>query len=118
MGLSESGFAHRANWKVMGWEKAACLVLGDSPLQALGFTVNLVHLWPIQGCLPQRESQSRAGESEGDTEGFVGSSALTSAQPCPLPQTPGPPAGSPRDPAFPGTAALVTLFVNTHETRT
>lgn len=28
MGLSESGFAHRANWKVMGWEKAACLVLG------------------------------------------------------------------------------------------
>lgn len=30
--------------------KGAWLVLGYSPLQALEFTVNLVHLWPIRGC--------------------------------------------------------------------
>lgn len=99
MGLSESGFAHRANWKVMGWEKAACLVLGDSPLQALGFTVNLVHLWPIQGCLPQRESQSR--RVRGGHRGLCGVLCLDLCSALSPPTDPRPTSRESQRPSFP-----------------
>lgn len=88
LGLSKSGFSHGANWKVLGGKRRPGRSWGGSPLQALGFTVNLVHSWPIQGCSPQRESQRRAC---GDTKGSVWSCALTSACPIPSTQTQGPP---------------------------
>lgn len=112
LGLSKSGFSHRANWKVLGGRNWPGWSWGDSPLQALGFTVNLVHLWPIGGCSLQRDSQRRAC---GDTKNAVGPGALDSLSPQ-NPQAVESP--GPLPPAACEAATSVTLFVNTHETKT
>lgn len=59
-------------------EDKARLVLGRQPPQALGFTVNLVHLWPMQGCSPKGSQRRRACRGP---QGLCGSCASTPARP-------------------------------------
>lgn len=75
--------AYGAAWKVLGRRRRR-LVLGRQHPQALGFTVNLVHLWPMQGCSPKGSQRRRACRGP---RGLCGSCASTPARPQPPPQT-------------------------------
>lgn len=102
---------HGAAWKALG-RRRRWLVLGRQPPRALGFTVNLVHLWPMQG------AHQRVSEEE-SLQGTPRALWVLCINPC-LPPAPTDSAhlASSRDAALCGAAMSVTLFVNTHEART
>lgn len=81
-----------------GGEEQAPAGHGETAPQASGFTVNLVHLWPMQGCSPKGSPRGRACRGPRGLCGFC-------ASPPARPQAPPPDSAhpeSPRDPAFCG----------------